>query len=144
MSLSEKNLFDFFRRAFRIKDNSKNKSNESENNSANIGGPFVRSLSQYHRGKIYPVTEKPLIIGRNESLCDLLYDNGVPGVSKVHCSVSYDGEENEFILTDLGSTYGTYLKDGRKIPQNTPIRLKPFNCFYVGDKSNVCRVEVSN
>ncbi|MCM1060694.1 MAG: FHA domain-containing protein [Eubacterium sp.] len=67
---------------------------------------------------------------------------GTQGVSGVHCSVSYDSETNVFTLTDLGSTYGTYLIGGQQVLAKTSLMLKPGDSFYVGDKANVCRVEV--
>ena len=47
-----------------------------------------------------------------------------------------------FTLTDLNSSYGTFLINGLKINANTPVNLKPGDSFYVGDKANILKVEV--
>ncbi len=103
---------------------------------------FIRSMSAQHNGKTFPVGKAPVVIGRDLSSCVIVFEEGTPGVSCVHCSVSYDSETDIFTLTDLGSTYGTYLIGGQQVPAKASLSLKSGCSFYVGDKSNVCRVEV--
>lgn len=102
----------------------------------------IRSMSVQHNGKTFPVGKAPVTIGRNTASCVIVYKEGTQGVSGVHCSVSFDSATGTFTLTDLGSTYGTFLVSGQKLTPNTPVVLRTGDCFYVGDKSNVCRVEV--
>ena len=61
----------------------------------------------------------------------------------MHCSVEWKAEMNEFLVTDLKSSYGTYLMSGQRLQPNVPHRLKAGDSFYVGDKANVIRVEVN-
>ena len=102
----------------------------------------VRSMSAQHNGAAFPVGKAPVTIGRNKASCVIIYQEGTQGVSGVHCSVSFDSETGAFTLTDLGSTYGTYLVNGQKLNPNTPVVLRAGDSFYVGDKANVCRVEL--
>lgn len=103
---------------------------------------FIRSMSAQHNGKAFPVGKAPVVIGRDASSCVIVFSEGTQGVSGVHCSVSYDSETDVFTLTDLGSTYGTYLIGGQQVLAKTSLSLKSGESFYVGDKANVCRVEV--
>lgn len=48
------------------------------------------------------------------------------GVSRAHCRLEVQG--SQLYLVDTGSTYGTILQ-GRRIPANTPIALKPGATF---------------
>ncbi len=59
--------------------------------------------------------EAPVIIGRIPG-CDMVLNN--TRVSKRHCRIERMG--NSILVTDLGSTNGTYLGDQR-LPANTPI-----------------------
>ncbi len=102
----------------------------------------IRSMSAQHNGKAFPVGKAPVTIGRNGSSCVIVFQEGTQGVSGIHCSVSYDSANDTFTLTDLGSTYGTFLINGQKLTANTPVILRSGDSFYVGDKANVCRVEV--
>ena len=65
-----------------------------------------------------------------------------PGVSAWHCSVVWDGRTGEFLLTDLKSTYGTFLATGQKLTPGVACRLKAGDTFYLGEQSNALRVEL--
>lgn len=101
----------------------------------------IRSMSAQHNGKTFPVGKAPVVIGRDPSKCVIIFKEGTKGVSGVHCSVSYDSETDMFTITDLGSTYGTYLIGGQQVLAKTSLNLRSGDSFYVGDKANVCRVE---
>lgn len=109
---------------------------------ASTAKAVIRSMSAQHNGAAFPVGKAPVTIGRNRASCVIIYQEGTQGVSGVHCSVSFDSATGSFTLTDLGSTYGTYLINGQKLNANAPVVLRSGDSFYVGDKSNVCRVEV--
>ena len=102
----------------------------------------VRSTSAQHGGKAFPVGGAPVMIGRDPSACAIVFQEGTRGVSGKHCSVSYNASANVFVLTDLGSSFGTFLGSGMKLTANSPVNLKPGDIFYIGDKSNVLKVEV--
>ena len=104
---------------------------------------MLRSMSTQHGGKTFPVGSTPIMIGRDPSSCLIVYREGTAGVSGRHCQVSYEASTGNFVVTDLRSTYGTYLMDGTQLPANTPYRLKAGDSFYVGDKQNVIRTELS-
>ena len=69
-----------------------------------------------------------LIFGRNPE-CDVVFPPDTPGVSGKHCSLRWRG--GSLFLTDLGSSFGTLLEDGRKL-SNESADLKPGTCFYLG------------
>ena len=103
---------------------------------------FIRSLAPQHNGLALVVKDTPILIGRDPNSCKLVYAEGTAGVSGQHCSISYDAASGDFIVTDLRSTYGTFLMNGQRLNANTPCRIKPGNGFYVGDKANGIRVEL--
>ena len=102
----------------------------------------IRSMSAQHAGKAFPVGKAPVIIGRNTAECVIVFKEGTPGVSGKHCSIYYSSDAGLFTLTDLGSSYGTFISNGMKLTANSPINLKPGDSFYVGDKANMIKVEV--
>ena len=103
---------------------------------------FIRSLAVQHNGLAVVVRDTPVLIGRDPNSCKVVYVEGTAGVSVRHCSVAYDGTAGEFIVTDLQSTYGTFLMNGQKLNANVPCRIKPGDGFYVGDRANAIRVEL--
>lgn len=103
--------------------------------------PAVRSMSPQHGGNVFPVNGQ-VVIGRDASCCSVVYQNGTAGVSGKHCSVSFDQASGSFILTDLGSSYGTFLQNGQKLAPNSPVFLQAGQSFYCGDAANVIKVEM--
>lgn len=104
--------------------------------------PMLRSLATQHKGACFAVSNTTLFIGRDPSVCKITFKEGSVGVSGKHCSIMYREDTNEFVLTDLGSTYGTFLANGQRLQSNIAYRLKSGETFYVGDKANILLVEV--
>ena len=103
---------------------------------------MIRPMDTQHGGKSYPVGAAPIMIGRDPSSCAIVYKEGTVGVSGRHCTVSFDAATNDFVITDLRSTYGTILMNGTKLAPNAPYRLHSGDSFCVGDKANVVKVEL--
>lgn len=104
--------------------------------------PMICSLSTQHNGMSYPIGATPILIGRDAANCTIAYREGTPGVSGRHCSVGWNPDTEEFLITDLRSTYGTFLQNGQKLEPNVPYRCRAGQSFYVGDNTNMLRVEV--
>jgi len=66
-------------------------------------------------GRQFPLTDQPILLGRSEKCAIYIADQRA---SRQHAQITWDGET--FILSDLGSTNGTFL-DGRRI--TAPERL---------------------
>lgn len=103
---------------------------------------MIRSMSAQHNGMSYSIGAAPILIGRDASNCTIAYREGTPGVSGRHCSVGWNPDTEEFLITDLRSTYGTFLVSGQRLEPNVPYRCRAGESFYVGEKTNVLRVEV--
>ena len=105
--------------------------------------PILRSLSAQHGGASVSVAgQQGVLVGRDGSVCGIVFKEGTPGVSARHCSVVWDGRTGEFLLTDLKSTYGTFLATGQKLTPGVACRLKAGDTFYLGEQSNALRVEL--
>ena len=92
-------------------------------------------------GLQYEVTSQTMTIGRDQRSCTIVFPDETPGISSNHCSIYYDARTKNFVLTDNGSTYGTYLSDGRKLTKGVPETLVPGATFALADKANVFMVE---
>ena len=103
---------------------------------------YVRSLSAQHRGSRVAVQDRAILLGRSQNDCALIYQNDTPGVSSRHCSLAFHGQTGEFVLIDLGSTYGTYLENGQKLASGAEYRLRSGDRFYLGETGNMLVLEV--
>ena len=102
---------------------------------------YVRSLSSQHRGSQLPVNGQGILLGRSQE-CAVVYGSNTPGVSGRHASLSFDAATGDFILTDLQSTYGTYLRNGQRLTPNMAYRLRSGDQFYLGEAGNLLQVDV--
>lgn len=71
-------------------------------------------------------------IGRDPGGNDLVYPDGTPGISGRHCVVTLTG--GQVTLTDLGSSYGTFLDGGQRLTPNQPVTLRMGDRFYLGSE----------
>ena len=92
-------------------------------------------------GMRYEVTKQTMTIGRDRNTCTIVFPEETPGISSNHCSIYFDMRTKTFALTDNGSTYGTYLADGRKLTKGVPESLEPGSTFALADKANEFKVE---
>lgn len=104
--------------------------------------PTLRSMAAQHNGLRVTVDGRQIIIGRDPSACKIVFSGKTPGVSGRHCSVSWDANRGEFVITDLKSSYGTFVKNGQKLTAGTPYYLKPGESFYLGDRANEIKTEL--
>lgn len=104
--------------------------------------PFVRSAAPQHRGTRVDISGRTIVIGRSKSDCALVYQDDTPGVSSRHCSLAWDSRSGDFILTDLGSTYGTFLQNGQQLKSGVGHHLRAGDSFYLGESANTLILEL--
>lgn len=101
---------------------------------APVGGrPVLRGVKGLYAGTSIPV-EGDVVIGRDPRECQLVYPRETLGISRVHCTVSYDSANRVFVVSDYSSN-GT-LVDGMLIGQNMSMDLRPGTRFCLADESN--------
>ena len=104
--------------------------------------PVVRSMAPQHGGLAVQLHHQPVQIGRDSAVCRIVFQDGTPGVSSRHCQVYYDEGAGMFVVTDLNSTYGTFLAGGQRLQPNTPTQLPPKSSFYLGETDNTLYVDL--
>ena len=89
-------------------------------------------------GKSYPVQGK-VVIGRDPAKCQVVFPAKTPGISSAHCAVQEIAQG--VVVTDLGSSYGTFLENGTKLEPNKPYTVPVGEAFYLASKDNGFRVK---
>lgn len=107
---------------------------------ASSGSLGVTCLSGPLKGRTYAIGANGLLIGRDQS-CAICFGSEVPGISRQHCSLRW--QEGALMLTDLGSTYGTYLSDGRKLPPQYPTQVFAGSRFYLAERKNLLQIVIT-
>ncbi len=112
----------------------------NENNTEDINETSTPQLAKvrmfgkggYFYNKAIEV-EGAACFGRHPQKCNICYPLDEKGISSVHCILEYDGKT--YTLTDLGSTYGTFVMSGR-IESNSPVYLHEGDVFWLADEKN--------
>ena len=97
----------------------------------------VIGVTGYFQGKSFRM-DSQLRLGRDGSCCNIIYPVNIPGISSTHCVVTY--KNNAVYVTDLGSSYGTFLENGVRLIQNVPTKLNNGDKFYLANNSNMFEV----
>ncbi|MBQ8039562.1 MAG: PrsW family intramembrane metalloprotease [Lachnospiraceae bacterium] len=85
-------------------------------------------------GRSFELNQKGgLLIGRDAS-AGAMYPQNTRGISGRHCEIMSSG--GKIVIVDRGSTYGTYLADGRKLEPNVPYDVKNGTVFYLASREN--------
>lgn len=92
----------------------------------------LRCVGGTLNGNSYPIADN-LCIGRNPALCNVVFPEGEPGVSNIHCKITQTNGQVQ--LTDMGSSAGTYI-NGVQILPNVPYPMPSGSSFYLGSPAN--------
>ncbi|MCD7888371.1 MAG: FHA domain-containing protein [Oscillospiraceae bacterium] len=103
---------------------------------ASYGSIGVMCISGSLKGRVYGLGNG-LTFGRTSS-SSVRFAANESGVSSNHCKIYRQGDA--IMLVDLGSSYGTYLEDGRQLQRNNPVPLGIGSRFYVGSRNNTFEI----
>lgn len=95
-------------------------------------------VSGMYQGQIFPLEKGQLVFGRDPKTCNILFPHNVKGISRVHCTLRYDGQH--FLLTDHTSSNGTWLETGKKIPAATEVEIGINQRFYLGSRDTMFEI----
>lgn len=91
-----------------------------------------------YQGQIFPIEKGQLVFGRDAKTCNILFPQYAKGISRVHCTLRYDGQR--FYLTDHKSSNGTWLENGKRIPSGMEMELTCNQHFYLGNNENMFEI----
>lgn len=91
-------------------------------------------------GQAYPLGNGLLVLGRDPGSCQLILPPACQGVSRVHCQLEIRG--GVCVLSDRGSTYGTYLEGGHRLAPGERVTLSLGQVFFLGSPENMFRLTV--
>lgn len=97
---------------------------------------ILRGVTGKFAGQTFDLEKGKVVIGRDPAGANIIFDESTAGISRRHCQIVYDSAEDSFRITDLGSSYGTFLGNGKKLPANVPEKLSAGDTFYLNNSSN--------
>ncbi len=104
--------------------------------------PVLKGIAGQYAGSSIALDTGSSLLGRDQSVANLVFGPESDSVSKRHCRVSWDAMAGVFRLEDLGSTNGTFLANGERLAPGQPRALRPGDRFYIGDLRNQFEVRM--
>ncbi len=103
---------------------------------APYGTVSIMCISGNLKGRVYSLGNG-LLFGRDAN-CGVRFSSQESGISHNHCRVYRQG--GAILLADLGSSYGTFLDDGRQLTPNAPVSLGIGSRFFLANRNNTFEV----
>ncbi len=89
------------------------------------------AVSGLYAGQSIPLMKGKIVLGRDPSSCNLIFPSDQEGISRTHCTVTYDGKT--VWICDNGSSNGTFLSNGERLQAGRMIRILPGQRFYLAN-----------
>lgn len=99
---------------------------------------YLVGVGGVHAGVVI-LLDSSIVFGRDKKKCNLMFSSDTQGISNVHCQLTIINGNIE--VTDLGSTYGTFLDDGTKLTPYKPYTLNSGQGFYLADRQYSYRIQ---
>lgn len=119
---------------------SNNGGSAGSNVSASAAVLVLECISGELAGQSYTIQKgRTFTIGRGKQN-NIQYSDGAKGISRSHCSVTFDG--TAAIVTDLGSTHGTFFENGSRFQAEMRNSLRNGDTFYLAAPRNTFRITI--
>lgn len=105
-----------------------------------VSKAFLIGTGQLFSGERVELHSEKIRMGRDASRCSIVFDAATPGISAVHCDISFNGKF--FVLRDLDSTYGTFLLNATKLIPMQEQMLPSGSTFYLASRDNTFTVKL--
>ena len=101
----------------------------------------LTGISGHFAGNVFSLRDGcEITIGRSAETADVVYGSYDNTISRSHCTVSYDGKSDTYIVTDH-STKGTYSAEGIRFPLEQKVKAAPGTLLVFGrNRSEIFRV----
>ncbi|MDR2570307.1 MAG: FHA domain-containing protein [Oscillospiraceae bacterium] len=101
----------------------------------------LTGMSGMYAGSTLPLAPNDeLIIGRDNSLCNLIIEQNAEKVSRKHCGIMFDAARGVYQVTDYSSN-GTFIDGGNRLAANMPTTLQKGTSIALGSRENRFRLD---
>ena len=99
-----------------------------------LTNPVLRGISGPYANAIMPMDDKPIAIGRDANICQLVMPPEATDIGRRHCTIRWDRASGTFLLEDCWTTNGTFLDNGEVINPAKPKHIKSGEGFYLANR----------
>ena len=106
--------------------------------------PVLRGISGPYAHATMPMDDKPIAIGRDANICQLVMPPDAADIGRRHCTVRWERATRTFLLEDCWTTNGTFLDNGEIVEPSKPRSIKPGDRFYLANRQYQFEVAVES
>jgi serine/threonine protein phosphatase PrpC len=99
--------------------------------------PVLRFRSGPLSGQLFPLSDMPCVIGRDPQMANIIFPAHTPGISKRHCTITFDTTTGQAFIEDNYSSHGTLLQ-GQRLDAGRRHELRNGDSIQLGDASVSC------
>jgi S1-C subfamily serine protease len=109
-----------------------------------IANPVLRGITGPYAQATMPMDDKPIAIGRDANICQLVMPPDAADIGRRHCTVRWERATRTFLLEDCWTTNGTFLDSGEIVEPSKPRSIKPGDRFYLANRQYQFEVAVES
>ena len=99
-------------------------------------------LAGEYTGFTFDVSDgSEIVMGRDASVCQIVFNQFQSKVSRLHCKIHYDAKTDNYYVTNYSATSGTFTENGTRFEEGTAKLVARGTIIYLGDKANSFRLE---
>lgn len=106
--------------------------------------PVLRGISGPYANATMPMDHKPVAIGRDANICQLVMPPDAADIGRRHCTVRWESATQTFLLEDCWTINGTFLDNGEIVEPAKPRSIKPGDRFYMANRQYQFEVAVES
>jgi hypothetical protein len=101
---------------------------------------YLKGISGAFTGAEIPLEENGIVLGRDPKLASIVFEAQYKEIGRRHAHLAYDSQTHDFVLEDLYSRHGTFIKN-RKLSVGEKVKLKSGDIFYLASPTHTFQVE---
>lgn len=113
---------------------------EKQEKEAEKSDATIEILTGSMAGMKIPLSDGEILtLGKNPTVCQVVFTSDYTGVSRMHCTVSYSSSSKKFFVTDSSSN-GTYLASKRRLAKGKRTSINSGEMIYLCDEKCTIRL----
>lgn len=101
----------------------------------------LHAISGMYAGADFNIAEgEEIVLGRDPSLCNIIFDQSNASISRRHCTIRFSPAENCYFVTDW-SKNGTFTRDGVRLQPQVAAPISRGTEIYLGNEEEAFRLE---
>ncbi|MGN0449508.1 MAG: S8 family serine peptidase [Ruminococcus sp.] len=113
---------------------------EKQEKEAEKSDAAIEILTGSMAGMKIPLSDGEILtLGKNPSVCQVVFTSDYTGVSRLHCTVSYSSSSKKFFVTDCSSN-GTYFVSKRRLEKGKRTPVNSGEIIYLCDEKCTIRL----